>query len=128
MDNPASVSDLTARGYTAPTGQESVGQTRLNEAWRALKREQDLRGIEDWITAGLLDKEDAADVIAAAALRVLRNPEGATHRDSAIDDWREGYQLADATQDIYFTSAEIRRLRPDHLTAALPGGSFPYSR
>lgn len=124
MDNPATLADLSKRGYDGPASAE-VQQTRLDEAWRALQLEPDVRPIVDWIAAGRVPAAAAADVVAAAALRVLRNPEGRTDEAGSIDDYSESWKLADATEDVYFTAAEKRRLTP---TSTVPSaGSFKYS-
>lgn len=107
MDNPAQVSDLTARGWTGDT---NVGKTRLDEAWRALRRE--VPGLEAAIAAETITEADVIDVLCAAVLRILRNPEGLEQESGQIDDYTESWRRADATMDLYFTSAELRRLSP----------------
>lgn len=124
MDNPAAPAALTARGYSGPASTE-VQQTRLDEAWRALQRERGLPGLVARIQSGELPVENVVDVVAAAALRVLRNPEGFEEESGSIDDYRESSKRADATEDIYFTAAEIRRLQPTG--PVLTAGSFKYS-
>ena len=121
MENPATTAALTDRGYALPEG-SSAPQTRLDEAWRALQRE--VRSLESSLASGWIDSEDLVDVVAAAALRVLDNPEGIEEESGSIDDWRESRRRANATRDIYFTAAELRRLTPPVPTA----GSIPYLR
>lgn len=118
MQNPATPDALVARGYTGPAS-NTVQQTRLDEAWRALQRERELPGLVARIESNELDAALVVDVLCAAALRVLRNPEGAEEESGSIDDYRESRKLADATQDLYFTAAEIRRLQP---TVVVPQG------
>lgn len=119
MDNPAQASDLTNRGWV---GDNAVAQTRLDEAWRALRRE--VPGLEDSITLGAVTPEDVVDVLCAAALRVLRNPEGLEQESGEIDDYTESWRRADATMDLYFTAAELRRLRtPDPLVGGWSGSA-----
>lgn len=130
MENPAKPSDLTNRGYTPrPTDPATLPQTRLDEAFRALNLELRTVGAPslDWsIQAGHINTDDVIDVVVAAALRVLRNPEGVEEESGSIDDYRESRRRADATQDIYFTRAELRRLTgPDYTASA---GSFAYTR
>lgn len=121
MDNPASTTDLTNRGYVIPPG-SPVAQTRLDEAWRALQGE--VKTVVASIQSGWVSAEAVADVVASAALRVLRNPEGIEEESEAVDDYRGSRRRADATEDVYFTAAELRRLTQPIPTA----GSFPYSR
>lgn len=123
MENPAQSSDLTARGYV---GDGTVAQTWLDVAWRALRREPDLPGLVERITSGQLDVEDVKDVVVSATLRVLRNPEGFEAESGAIDDYQESFKRSDATQDIYFTSAELRRLVADSYTAGGFAGSIKF--
>lgn len=125
MENPASTDDLVARGYALPSG-SNVPQTRLDEAWRALQRELRVLGTtaEAALATGWVEPADLVDVVTAAALRVLDNPEGIEEESAQIDDWRESRRRANATRDVYFTAAELRRLTPPMPTA----GSMPYTR
>lgn len=111
MDNPAKAPGDTvdARGYSGAAS-VTVQQTRLDEAWRALRRE--VPDLEARLGSGDLEQADVVDVVCAAALRVLRNPEGAESESSALDDYQESRKIADATADLYFTAAELRRLQP----------------
>ena len=121
MDNPAQSSDLAARGWE---GDLEVARTWLDVAWRALRRE--VPSLEASITSGSLDAADAGDVVSAAALRVLRNPEGFKQRSGAIDDYQESGTYSDATQDVYFTAAELRRLTPVGYAGGVFAGSIKY--
>lgn len=121
MDNPAQVSDLTARGWTGDT---TVTQTRLDEAWRALRRE--VPDLEASITANTVGVEDAIDVVCAAALRVLRNPEGYEQESGQIDDYTESWRRADASADLYFTASELLRLTTANPFPAGWSGSMRY--
>lgn len=105
MENPAST---PITGYEGPATEE-VQQYWLDVAWRQLQRE-DL-GLVARIEAGDIDTATVADVVTAAARRVLRNPEGRESEEGAIDDYRESWKNADATEDVYFTAAELRRLQ-----------------
>ncbi len=125
MENPATPDALTARGYTGPAS-TTVQQTRLDEAWRALQREPGLPGLVARIDAEELDVPSVVDVIAAAALRVLRNPEGLESESGGIDDYTESRRHADPTQDLYFTAAELRRLQPAYVLPAGFSGSMKY--
>lgn len=107
MDNPAHSGHLKALGYQ---GDIDVAQAWLDAAWRALCRE--VPSVETRIAAAELEVAVVIDVVAAAALRVLRNPEGVESDSGAIDDYQEARKHADATQDVYFTAAELRRLQP----------------
>lgn len=127
MGNPAQVADgvLADRDYTGPASVKAQ-QTRLDEAWRALRREPGVPDLEASIAAGLLTVEDVVDVVCAAALRVLRNPEGVESESGALDDYQEGRKFADASQDLYFTAAEVRRLNPTPAANTPWAGSLKY--
>lgn len=120
MENPAQPKDLQDRGYPV-SDNETVETTRLGEAWRALVAE--IPSLPARLDAATVDKDTVVDVVASAALRVLRNAEGRKKVSGGIDDYREEWELADATQDLYFTAAELRRLTPPVYGA----GSMAYS-
>ena len=106
MDNPARLADLKGRGYKKSP---QVGQVRLDEAWRALLLE--VPTIPASVSKGLLDPKAVADVVASAAMRVLRNEDGVESESGSVDDYQETRKYTDASQDTYFTSAELRRMR-----------------
>lgn len=120
--NPATWQDLVNRGYVLVSPDpHTVETTRLGEAWRALIGE--LPTLPARMDAGQVDLDTVKDVVSAAALRVLDNPRGSERVDYAIDDWRESETLANATKDMYFTAAELRRLSP----VSYGAGSVQYS-
>lgn len=121
MNNPATA-PITGYDGTAST---QVQQHWLDVAWRQLQRED--RSLVARIDAGDLDSQTVADVVTAAARRVLRNPEGLKQESGSIDDYQESATYADSSEDIYFTAAELRRLLPDE-AAILTGwsGSLRY--
>lgn len=121
MANPATTADLKNRGYDLPDP-PTVAQTRLDEVWRALKAE--VRTLEASVAAGWIDTEAVADVVANATLRILDNPESIEQESYGIDDYQENRRRANATSDVYFTAAELRRLAPPVTPTA---GSFKYS-
>lgn len=112
MNNPAS---LPIVGYSG-TASADVQQYWLDAAWRALQRED--RGLVARITAGDVDAATVGDVVYAAARRVLRNPDGVESESGGVDDYTESWKRADATEDLYFTAAELRRLLPSEAAAA----------
>ena len=120
MDNPAT---LPIIGYSG-TATTEVQQYWLDAAWRALQRED--RGLVARITSGDVDAETVADVIYAAARRVLRNPDGVESESAAVDDFTESWKRADATEDLYFTAAELRRLLPGESVVTGFVGSIKY--
>jgi len=123
MDNPATLDDLTGRGYVLPSD-PVVAQTRLDASWRALQRELRANGtsVDAVLATGWATDQDLADVVADATMRVLDNPDGVQQESTAVDDYSESRTYANTTQDLYFTAAEIRRLLPPIPTA----GSMKY--
>lgn len=121
MDNPASPADPRLAAYA---GNGALLQVRLDESWRALQRE--LPALVSWITGGQVTAPDAGDVVISGVLRVLRNPDGAAEESSSLDDYSENTKRADATLDVYFTSAELRRLNPAEAIGA-NSGSFSFA-
>lgn len=123
MDNPAQASDLTARGYSG-TASPEVQQTWLDVAWRALRRE--VPTLDADLASGAVDPMDVIDVLASAVLRVLRNPEGFESESGQIDDYSESWKRSDASLDVFFTAAELRRLRTVSPFAGGWSGSVKY--
>lgn len=105
MDNPALAPIL---GYDGIATTE-IQQYWLDVAWRQLQRED--RSLVTRISADEIDAATVADVVTAAARRVLRNPEGRESESGSIDDYQEAWKNADPSQDVYFTAAELRRLQ-----------------
>ena len=127
MENPAQPSDLTNRGYSG-TANTTVQQTWLDVSFRALRRDL-LRGgvdIDAAVEAQTLTVDDIKDVVVAAAKRALDNPDGIVDESGGIDDYNESFKRRDATEDVYFTAAELRRLTPAS-TGTGWSGSLKYS-
>lgn len=120
MQNPATAPIV---GYTGPAD-TTVQQYWLDVAWRALQGED--AGLVARVTAGTIDAATAADVVTAAARRVLRNPEGVESESGAIDDYTESWKNRDASEDIYFTAAEHRRLQGAAVASSDWVGSIKY--
>ncbi|GAA4120497.1 hypothetical protein GCM10022215_24200 [Nocardioides fonticola] len=114
MDNPAQVSDLTARDLNGvvPRVGSAAAQTWLGVAWRALQRQRDIPDVVASLESGRLSRDDVIDVVCSATLRVLRNPEGLSETSNSTDDYSETAKRTDASIDVYFTAAELRRLTP----------------
>lgn len=117
MENPATPADLTAMGYAVTD--VPVAQRWLDVAWRALLRE--VPSIPSRIQGGDLTSAEVVDVVASAALRVLRNPDGNESESGAIDDYQESVKRADASMDVYFTAAELRRLAANYPSTIIAG-------
>ncbi len=121
MQNPATA---PIPAYDGPADNDTQ-QYWLDVAWRSLQSED--RTIVSRIESGELDAPTVADVVTAAARRVLRNPNGLKVSSGAVDDYQESATFADATEDVYFTAAELRRLLATDPTVMTGwSGSFRY--
>lgn len=110
MANPASIIDLASRWRPLSADEQIVGQTLLGDAWVILKRR--LPTIEDDIAADTTGdlEADVVRVLAAATLRVLKNPDG--YKQESIDDWSGTRHGAAATGTLFFTDEELSGLIP----------------
>lgn len=120
MENPAS-SPIVGYSGAADT---DVQQYWLDVAWRALQGEDP--GLVARVDAALITAETVADVVTAAARRVLRNPDGVDQESGALDDYTESVKRRDASEDVYFTAAELRRLQPADTYTGDWSGSIKY--
>lgn len=120
MNNPAT-SPIT--GYAGPATTQ-VQQYWLDVAWRGIKAD-----VPDLVARAESNPEllaIAADVVTAAARRVLRNPEGNEAETGSIDDYTESWKRSDSTEDVYFTTAELRRLAAPNAPTGGWSGSVKY--
>lgn len=111
MSNPASFADIEARWRTLSAPESFVAQTRLDDAWRKLKRE-----IPDLETRMVDDGDLSADVVrvlADAVVRVLQSNarDGLRKGAVGIDDGSASWELDATVQtSLYFTEAEYADL------------------
>ena len=121
MPNPATP---PITGYDGPAYTQTQ-QYWLDVAWRALQGE--VPGIATRVAADPEYAQLAADVVTAAARRVLRNPDGFESESGQVDDYQESWKRSDATEDVYFTAAELRRLQDPAASSADWSGSAKYA-
>lgn len=120
MANPATPADIVSRWRPLTSTEQPVALTRLDDAWRKLKRDVDnlelrMAGDED-LTA------DVKRVLADAVIRVLQGLERNGLRKGAvgIDDATSSWEVDAAIRyGLYFTDEELadlsetgRRRRP----------------
>lgn len=125
MENPAQPQNLTARGYSGPASTE-VQQEWLDVSFRALRRELRVLGVDIDADPSPVAVDDLTDVIVSATLRILRNPDGVEQESGGVDDYTESRTLRDATEDVYFTAAELRGLIPLTAISGEWSGSVKY--
>lgn len=111
MPNPATYVDIEFRWRSLTLVEIGVAETRLNDAWRKLKRD-----IPDLETR-MVDNEDlTADVkrvLADAVIRVLRANarDGLRKGTVTVDDGTAGWELDSSVQAaLYFTDDELADL------------------
>lgn len=111
MANPATTADIVARWRPLTTAEQTVATTRLEDAWRKLKR--DLPTLEARMVGNADLTADVVRVLADSVIRVLRSLEdnGRRRRTVAVDDgsttWESG---DDARATLYFTDDEYADL------------------
>lgn len=114
MANPATPADIEDRWRPLSTQETTNAQTRLDDAWRMLRREMTQHGVDieaDMATDADLEAE-AVRALADAVIRVLQNPEGHRSGSKSIDDASRSWTLDEsrARGELYFTDAEIAAL------------------
>ena len=123
MESPVTPADLAPYGFTSDVGQYDA---LIARAWRALQAE--IPTLVDSIESGAVSAALAGDVVLAAVLRILRNPEGVRSISGSLDDYTERTDFASTSDDLFFTAAERRRLTPAATGAQHWSGSLPYCR
>ncbi len=113
MPNPASAEDVSARWRSLSQTEQAVASTRLNDAWRKLKKDvPDLEARmvgDDDLTA------DVVRVLADAVIRMLQSAErgGLRKGTVGVDDATTSWELDRSIRaDLYFTDDEIADLSP----------------
>lgn len=113
MPNPATTADIEARWRSLTDAETTIATTRLEDAWRKLKK--DIPTLE----ARMVDDEDlTADVVRVlsdAVIRLLQsNERGGLKRGTvAVDDGSTTWEADDyARSALYFTESELGDLSP----------------
>lgn len=111
MPNPATTADIVSRWRPLTAAETAVAETRLEDAWRKLKRD-----IPDLEARMVGDDDLTAEVIrvlADAVIRVLQATARAGLRKGtvSVDDGTAGWELDDSVQaSLYFTDEEYAAL------------------
>ena len=111
MANPASIADIEARWRPLTDAETPIAETRLEDAWRKLKRL--LPSLETRMDA---DEELGAEVVRVlsdAVIRVLRNLAlgGYKRRTVAVDDGSSTVESDEYDRStLYFTDEELADL------------------
>ena len=111
MTNPATTADIESRWRPLTPAEATVATTRLDDAWRKLKR--DLPTLESRMVGNADLEADTVRVLADAVIRVLQaNARNGLRKGAvAVDDGSTSWEL-DATfrADLYFTDEEYADL------------------
>lgn len=114
MDNPATTADIEARWRPLTPAETTIATTRLDDAWRKLKR--DIPGLEARMVGDEDLTADVVRVLSDAVIRLLRSAQtdGMKRRTVAVDDGSATYER-DTDYDkaaLYFTEGELNDLSP----------------
>lgn len=111
MANPATTDDVESRWRPLLDSEYAVVTTRLDDAWRKLRRL--VPDLEDRMIGDVDLSDEAVQVLADAVIRLMENPRGHIKGSIAVDDASTTWELADAyaRDDLFFTDAELDSLR-----------------
>lgn len=110
MVSPAQSADIEARWRPLTADETVVAETRLDDAWRLLRR------LVPDIESRLGDADVQDNVIQALAetvIRVLRNPDGIRRGTVSIDDASRSFEYgagSTSADALYFTDDQIAAL------------------
>lgn len=108
MPNPASTDDVAARWRPLAAAEDEIAETRLEDAWRKLKR--DVSDLEERMVGNADLTADVVRVLSDAVIRVLQGlaRNGLRKGTVAVDDGSMGWELDASVQtSLYFTDAEL---------------------
>lgn len=112
MANPATPADIESRWRLLTSDEFTIAETRLDDAWRKLKR--DILDLESRMVGDDDLTADVVRVLADAVIRLLRSAQsdGLKRRTVAVDDGSATYER-DTDYDrasLYFTESEMADL------------------
>lgn len=111
MANPAATADIESRWRPLTTAEEIVAATRLDDAWRKLKK--DVPDLETRMVGNDDLTNDTIRVLADSVIRVLQSLErkGLRKGSVGIDDGSTSWELDASIQaGLYFTDEELADL------------------
>lgn len=113
MPNPATTADIEARWRSLTDAETTIAETRLEDAWRKLKK--DVPTLESRMIGDDDLTADVVRVLADAVIRLLQsNERGGLKRGTvAVDDGSTTWEADDyARSALYFTESELGDLTP----------------
>jgi hypothetical protein len=111
MANPAVYGDIEARWRPLAPAEQTVATTRLDDAWRKLKK--DVPDLESRMAGDDDLTADAVRVLSDAVIRVLQSVarNGVRKGSTGVDDATTSWELDASVQaGLYFTDDEIADL------------------
>lgn len=111
MTNPATTADIEARWRSLTDAEATVAGTRLDDAWRKLKK--DIPDLESRMTDDADLTADVIRVLSDAVIRVLRSNarDGLRKGTVGVDDGTLGWEVDPSIQEaLYFTDSEYADL------------------
>lgn len=111
MANPATTADIVSRWRPLTSAEQTVATTRLDDAWRKLKR--DLPDLEPRMVGDTDLTDEVKRVLADAVIRLLQSAiRGGLRKGSVgVDDGSTSWELDSSIRsDLYFTDDEYADL------------------
>lgn len=111
MTNPATTGDIVSRWRSLTAAETTVGTTRLEDAWRKLKK--DIPDLESRMVNNADLTADTVRVLADAVIRVLQSiaRNGLRKGSVGVDDGSASWELDSSIQtSLYFTDDEYADL------------------
>lgn len=105
--NPATVSDIETRWRTLTSDETTVATALINDAWAQLIQMAD--NVPGDLAGDAMDPALVQSVIAAAVIRVMKNPDG--NRSESIEDYSWTRDSAVSTGTLYFTDNELALMK-----------------
>lgn len=111
MANPATIGDIESRWRPLTTAESIVATTRLDDAWRKLKK--DIPDLETRMSGDVDLTADTTRVLSDAVIRVMQSAARNGLRKGAVgvDDGSSSWELDASIQTgLYFTDDELADL------------------
>lgn len=108
--NPATINDVESRWRPLSPVESTVASTRLDDGWRDLRRE--LPDLEQRVAQSADLAATAAQIIADAVIRLMKNPDGYRKGSLSIDDasrtWE--YDTGRLIGELFFSESDLAKL------------------
>lgn len=119
MTNPAMFGDIESRWRPLTPAEQTIAETRLEDAWRKLKRDvrklnPDAPDLESRFAIEEDLEAEAVKVLADSVARLLRNADTARKGSVTLDDRSRSWEYDEdySSSQLYFTDDELAGLAP----------------